>query len=151
MTTSDHGARGIDLERRELGRYRATNARGGTVDVGSGEDDEFTPVELLLVALAACSAVDVDHIVSKRAEPTRMVVGAAGRKIRDEQGNRMTDLTLAFDLAFGKGADGDRARAVLADAIAMSHDRLCTVSRTVEVGTRVDAHAVGEVSGVSGE
>ncbi len=151
MSTSDDGARGIDLQRRELGRYLATNPRGGTIDVGSGEDEEFTPVELLLVALAACSAVDVDHIVSKRSEPTEMVVGSAGRKIRDEQGNRMTDLTLAFDLTFPEGEDGDRARAVLADAIAMSHDRLCTVSRTVEVGTRVDAHVVGDVSSVSGE
>lgn len=151
MSTSDDGARGIDLQRRELGRYLATNPRGGTIEVGTGEDAEFTPVELLLVALAACSAVDVDHIVSKRAEPTEMVVGSAGRKIRDEQGNRMTDLTLAFGLTFPDGEDGDRARAVLADAIATSHDRLCTVSRTVEVGTAVDAHVVGEVSGVSGQ
>jgi putative redox protein len=32
---------------------------------------------------------------------------------------------------------GDAARAVLPDAVKKSHDRLCTVSRTVELGTPI--------------
>jgi len=33
---------------------------------------------------------------------------------------------------------GDAARALLPEAVNRSHDRLCTVSRTVELGTAVD-------------
>ena len=52
------------------GRYKATNARGGVLPVGSGGDPDFTPVELLLAALAGCSAIDVDLITGKRAAAT---------------------------------------------------------------------------------
>ena len=42
-------------------------------------------------------------------------------------------------MTFPEGEDGDRAREMLPKAIAMSHDRLCTVSRTVVLGTPVDS------------
>jgi uncharacterized OsmC-like protein len=60
-----------------------------------------------------------------------------GHKIRDEQGNRMTDLTLSFDVAFPEGEAGQAAYDVLPRAVQQSHDRLCTVSRTVEVATPI--------------
>jgi putative redox protein len=40
-------------------------------------------------------------------------------------------------LAFPAGAAGDAARAVLPDAVRKSHDGLCTVGRTVELGTPI--------------
>jgi uncharacterized OsmC-like protein len=40
-----------------MARYAATNRRDGTIEVGEGDDASFTPVELLLTALAACSAL----------------------------------------------------------------------------------------------
>ena len=43
-------------------------------------------------------------------------------------------------VSFPEGAAGDTAREALPRAAAMSHDRLCTVSRTVELGTPVDTH-----------
>jgi hypothetical protein len=38
---------------------------------------------------------------------------------------------------FPAGEDGDQARAILPDAVSKSHDRLCTVGRTVEIGTPI--------------
>jgi len=130
--------RSIEMSRLEKGRYVATNTRGGQLVVGQGGRDEaFSPVELLLVAIAGCSAIDVDYIVSKRAEPTRFDLTMSGDKIRDEQGNRMTNLTLTFDLSFPDDDGGRAAYDVLPRAVQQSHDRLCTVSRTVETGTPV--------------
>ncbi len=63
--------RSIDLSRIGDGRYEATNRRGGVLPVGSGDGTDFTPVELLLVAIAGCSAIDVDLITGKRATPER--------------------------------------------------------------------------------
>ena len=87
------GHRSVELTRLELGRYELRNARGGTITIGDGTTDDFTPVELLLAALAGCSSVDVDHITSRRAEPESFVVVAEGTKASSpEQGNHMTDL-----------------------------------------------------------
>lgn len=130
--------RTVDLERIELGRLRLRNNRGGEITLGTGDDADFTPVELLLAAIGGCTAIDVDYITSKRAEPDRFAVTVRGDKIRDESGgNIMTNLEVTFDLEFPSGADGDAARGVIDRAIQQSHDRLCTVSRTVESSTPV--------------
>lgn len=132
--------RSVDLERIHLGRYAARNARGGTLEFGTGDADDprFTPVELLLTAIGGCTAADVDFIVSKRAEPIAFSVRSTGDKIRDEAGtNRVVNLTVEFTVAFPDGEGGDAARETLPRAVQMSHDRLCTVSRTVEVGTPI--------------
>jgi putative redox protein len=133
------GHRSISMTRVEKGLYEVTNVRGGTIRIGGGDGTEFTPVELLLTAIAGCSAVDVDFITSKRAEPDAFTATASGEKLRDDAGNHLGDLQVRFSVTFPEGEAGDRAREMLPKAIAMSHDRLCTVSRTVELGTRIDA------------
>lgn len=60
-----------------------------------------------------------------------------GNKVEDEGGNRMSDLVVTFSVAFPEGSSGDRARTILPRAVKTSHDRLCTVSRTIEAGTPV--------------
>lgn len=132
------GHRSVELTREALGRYEIRNARGGTITIGDGSTDDFTPVELLLAALAGCSSVDVDHITSRRAEPESFVVVAEGGKASTpEAGNHMTDLEVTFRLGFPEGEGGDAARAAFPRSVAQSRDRLCTVSRTVQLGMPV--------------
>jgi putative redox protein len=131
--------RRVDIERVGLGRYRATNARGATLLFGSGEDDDSSAVELFLAALGGCGAADVDYITTKRSEPAEFTVTVTGDKIRDDAGgNRLINLAVTFRVGFPDGEDGEAARAVLPRAVAQSHDRLCTVSRTVQSGTAVE-------------
>ncbi|WP_409483002.1 OsmC family protein [Arsenicicoccus dermatophilus] len=139
MTTpgSPDTRRTVDLERTSLGSYTATNVRGGSLRVGSGADADFTPVELLLAAIGGCTMIDVDHITSRRAEPTHLRVTVSGDKVTVDGAGQMTGLTVAWDVAYPEGPEGDQARAVLDDTIRMSHDRLCTVGRTVEVGSPI--------------
>jgi putative redox protein len=129
--------RRVDFERTGVGRYLLRNVRGGAIPVGSGDDDSFTPVELLLAAIGCCTAIDVDLITSRRAEPDTFTATVTGDKIRDERGNRMTNLAVVLTVAFPEGTAGDAAREALPRAVQRSHDRLCTVSRTVELGTPV--------------
>ncbi len=124
------------LTRRRLGAYTATNARGGSIPVAGG-DDEFTPVELLLAGIAACTAVDVDHLTSRRAEPDDFEIRVDAQKVADEQGNHLQDIVVTFRIRYPEGEGGDRARAVLPDIVSKSHDRLCTVSRTVMLGADI--------------
>lgn len=128
--------RKVTVERIANGRFAATNARGGEITFGSGDDD-FTPTELLLAAIGGCTAIDVDIVTSRRAEPETFKVLVEANKVRDTGGNRLTDIAVTFRIAFPAGEQGDKARAVLPDVVKRSHDWLCTVGRTVELGTPI--------------
>jgi putative redox protein len=135
MTEDTH--RQVALERVANSRYTVTNERGGQLTIGTGDGTDFTPVELLLAAIGGCTAVDVDILTSRRAEPDSFAVEVGAEKVREAGGNRLTDITVTFRVRFPGGAGGDKARTLLPDVVQMSHDRLCTVSRTVELGTPV--------------
>ncbi|MGH3247781.1 MAG: OsmC family protein [Trebonia sp.] len=129
--------RQVSIARVAAGQYTVTNERGGTIAVGIGTDGEFTPVELLLAAIGTCTSVDVDVLTSRRAEPTAFTVEVGAEKVRDELGNRLKDIAVTFHVSFPDGAGGDAARELLPGAVRRSHDSLCTVGKTVELGTPI--------------
>jgi len=130
--------RSVELTKIGANRFKATNARGGETYFGTGgEDPDFTPVEMLLAAIAGCSAIDVDLIAGKRATADSFRVTASGDKIRDEQGNHLVNLSVTFDVTFPQGDGGDAARGVMPRALEQTRDRLCSVSRTVALGEPV--------------
>ncbi len=135
--TTDSAHRCVRLERIENSRYVVTNDRGGQISLGKGEGTDFTPVDLLLAGIGGCTAIDVDILTSRRAEPDAFEVLVDAEKVRDDAGNRLTDIVVTFRIRFPDGERGDAARALLPDAVRKSHDRLCTVSRTVELGTPI--------------
>jgi len=135
--TTDSAHRGVRLERIENSRYLATNDRGGQISIGRGEGADFTPVDLLLAGIAGCTAIDVDILTSRRAEPDSFEILAGAEKVRDEAGNHLADIVVTFRVTFPEDEQGDKARDLLPDAVRKSHDRLCTVSRTVELGTPI--------------
>lgn len=139
--------RRVDIVRTAPYRFTATNARGGQIAIGPASGDDFTPVELLLAALATCSGIDLDLVTRKRSEPDRFVAKAEARKIRDDLGNRLVDITVTFDVRFPDGDAGDAARDVIPRTMKQIGERLCTVSRTVEVGTPV-TQVVAEIDDV---
>jgi putative redox protein len=135
---SDETLRQLDLTQIGAGRYKAVNARGGVLPVGSGDDPDFTPVELLLAALAGCTAIDVGLITGKRAQPEQFDVHVEGHKVRDDGGSHLVDVSVTVAIRFPEGDAGDAAREVLPRAIQQTGDRLCTVGRTLQLGTTID-------------
>ncbi len=129
--------RNVSVERIANGRFTATNVRGGQITFGTGNDPDFTPTELLLAAIGGCTAIDVDILTSRRAEPAAFHVLTRANKVRDSGGNHLTDLEVTYRIVFPGGEQGDAARAILPDVVKKSHDRLCTVGRTVEIGTPI--------------
>jgi uncharacterized OsmC-like protein len=127
----------VSIERIANSAYTATNPRGGQIKMASGDGPDFTPVELLLAAIGGCTAVDVDILTSRRAEPEEFGVIVGAEKVRDASGNYLTDVTVTFRIRFPEGDGGDKARALLPDAVRKSHDRLCTVGQTVERATPI--------------
>jgi putative redox protein len=137
--------RSIDLHQIGDHRWKATNKRGGGVSIGPGEDPDFTPVELLLAALAGCGAADLDYITGKRAPFETFAARAEGHKVRDEQGSHLVQLKVTLDVTFPAGEGGDAAREILPRTLQQIEDRLCTVGRTVALGEPV-AYVEGEVT-----
>jgi uncharacterized OsmC-like protein len=128
----------MDLTQIGEGRYKAVNVRGGVLPIGTGDDPDFTPVELLLAALAGCTAIDVGLITGKRAQPEEFGIQVEGHKIRDDGGSHLVDLSVTVAIRFPEGEAGDRAREVLPRAIRQTGDRLCTVGRTLQLGTSIE-------------
>jgi putative redox protein len=134
-TESTH--RSLIVERVAPGRFAAVNSRGGRIEFGMGDNEEFTPTELLLIAVGGCTAIDVDILTSRRSEPTSFEIAVDADKIRDDGGNHLANVEITYRISFPPGDDGDKARAVLAEAVRQSHERLCTVGRTVELPTPI--------------
>ena len=129
--------RTVTVERGTQAVFTATNTRGGQLTFGTGGGTEFTPTELLLAAIGGCTAIDVDVLTSRRAEADSFQVRVDANKVRDTGGNRLADIQVTFQITFPAGGPGDEARVILPDAVKKSHDRLCTVGRTVEIGTPI--------------
>ncbi|WP_084125209.1 OsmC family protein [Demequina sp. NBRC 110054] len=126
----------ITMARESEGVYTVTTESGAQLTFGRGEG-LVSPVEMLLAAIAGCSSIDVDMMTTRRAEPDTFEVTATAEAVKNDDGNILRDIQVAFDLAFPEGADGDKARARVASALKVSHDKYCTVSRTVEGGVPV--------------
>jgi putative redox protein len=134
---NDSVHRAVAIRRVANGEFAATNDRGGRIALGTGRGADFTPTELLLVAIGGCTAIDVDILTSRRAEPRSFEVQVDAEKVRDAAGNRLTDIAVTFTIRFPDGEQGDAARAIVPDAVRKSHERLCTVGRTIEIGTPI--------------
>lgn len=136
--------RTVHLTRTEQGRYTLTNERGLTLEFGHG-DDLFTPVELLLAAIGGCSAIDVDYVTSRRSEPRSFDIEVSGDKRSDPgKGSHMDNLHVNFSISFPDTDEGREAAAMVGRTVAQSRDRLCTVSRTVSLGSTVTYAIDGE-------
>ena len=127
---------GVDVTRIDTGHYRATNAAGDSLEFGSGEG-LFSPVELLLAAVAGCSAVDVDVVTSRRAEPELFDVHVDGTRINEDGTSRLSEVDVEFSLRFPDTDAGRQAESMIERLVRISHDKDCTVSRTVENPTTV--------------
>lgn len=134
--TREVSPRTVSIVRESEAVYVATNAKGHELRFGRGEG-LLTPVELLLAAIAGCSSIDVDQVTSRRAEPERFDVTASADYVTEDGANILENIQVLFDLAFPEGDDGDAARKRVGAALRASHERHCTVSRTVEAGVPV--------------
>lgn len=137
MAAEGSAHRHVRINRIASTKYTVTNERGGEMTIGTGEGSDFTPIELLLAAIGGCTAVDVDILTGRRSEPDAFTVRVDADKVRDEQGNHLSGIQVTFQVEFPDTAAGGQARAILPDVVRKSHDRLCSVGRTVEIGTPI--------------
>lgn len=126
----------VDVTRVDTGHYRATNAAGASLEFGSGEG-LLSPVELLLAAVAGCSAVDVDVVTSRRTEPEVFDIQVEGTRVDEDGASRLSDVDVEFSLRFPDTDAGRQAQSMVERLVRISQEKDCTVSRTVENPTNV--------------
>lgn len=128
-----------------MGEHRFDTGRpGGPTSRLDGEGiTGQSPVDALLSALAACSAVDVVDIMVKRRTPVdRLRVEARGER-REELPRRITKVELRY-IVDGAGIDVTQVER----AIALSHEKYCSVAATLAPDLEVRSIAV--VNGAEG-
>jgi len=100
--------------------------------------DLLSLVEYLLATVAGCTAVDLDVVTSRHAEPETFDVHVEGDRVSEDGASRLSEVRVGFDLSFPDTAEGNQARKLVDNLIRISHEKDCTVSRTVENPTRVE-------------
>ena len=129
--------RTVTVERITQGVFTKANTHGGQLRFGTAAIPTSPRPNCCWPQSPVARRSTFNILTSRRAEPDRFQVRADADKIRDAGGNRLTGIQVIFQIAFPGGARGDEARAILPDAVRKSHDRLCTVGRTVETATPI--------------
>ncbi len=109
--------------------YLATNKIGATVRTGRSvnEDVVVGPMEMLLVGLGGCSALDViDILKKKRQTPVDFKINVRGNQRTDVYPKVYTEFHIEYILWGNDLQEADVAR-----AIALSVEKYCSVGGTL--------------------
>jgi putative redox protein len=128
-----------------VGEHRFDTGRpGGPTSRLDGEGiTGQSPVDAVLSALAACSAVDVVDILAKRRTPVEGLRVEARGERREELPRRIMKMELRY-IVDGDGIDLTHVER----AIALSHEKYCSVAATLAPDLEVRSVAV--VNGTEG-
>ena len=115
-------------------RFLAIASSGHAMVVDAGEKKSAPgPMELVLVALCSCTAVDVVTILRKKREPfTRIEVSAEGERA-PEPPRVYTAIKLRYRVS------GEVSRKAVEDAVRLSKEKYCSVSAMLQKTARVEA------------
>ncbi len=113
----------------------------GRVDLASALDERgrgASPMELLALALAGCTAMDVVTILRKMREPVEgLSVEVSGEKA-DDHPRRYLSLKIVYRLK------GDLDERKVGRAIQLSEDKYCSVEATLRPGVHISSQVVIE-------
>ncbi|WP_310379725.1 OsmC family protein [Flavobacterium sp.] len=112
--------------------FELKNDRGHIVNVDArsdfgGNDKGASPMELVLMAVAGCSAIDMISILKKqRQEITSFKAEVEGERVQVGEAKPFKDIYLVFYL------EGKIIAEKAARAAQLSFEKYCSVSKTVE-------------------
>ena len=91
-----------------------------------------SPMEAVLAALCGCTAVDVVSILQKKRQEFTSLDVSAKAEQAGEAPRVFTHILLTYRVG------GKVSRKAVEDAVALSKDKYCSVSKMLERGTRID-------------
>ena len=127
-------------ERTGTRQYLGHNARGAQVRVGMGPG-EFSPGELIKLALGTCNTLSADHRLAKAlGDDFEANVIVATLKNEEEERYTDFDVQVIADLA----ALSPEQRDILTGRVEAASERACTVGPTIEKGAGVRLHLLDD-------
>ena len=125
----------VEVTRTGEHTFTATNSRGAEVAVGrDGAPGAFTPGELLLAAVAACSAVTSENLFVRRIGEDAELVAHADRTKNPEDKHKFAEIQVSLEADLEGVDDRDK----LLNAVQRAIEKYCTVSRSVEESTPIN-------------
>ena len=119
-------------------QYIGRNANGAEVRVGMGPG-EFSPGELLKIALATCNTLSADHRLSRAlGDGFAATVGCSTVKNEAEERYESFQVEIVTDLS---GLEESK-RSVLTERVEGAIDRACTVGHTLEKGATISLEII---------
>jgi putative redox protein len=118
-------------------RYEIGRPGGPAVTIDAAGREGLGPVDTLLGALAACSAIDVVEYLAKRRTPASRVDVRVDAERRPTAPRRVLQAQLEFAID-GEGIDVDHAER----AIALSFQTYCSISHTLAPDVRLESRLV---------
>lgn len=119
-----------NVEVRRVGKHEfvATNDRGASVPIGrKGAEGAFTPVELLLAAVAGCAIVTAETLITRRVGDGLV---ARAEDVRPAGAHQLDAVPVTLD--YDVSSLTPEQREALDTTVRRAIERLCTVSRTLE-------------------
>ena len=118
-------------------RYEIGRPGGPAVTIDAAGEDGLGPVDTMLGALAACSAIDVIAYLEKRRTPATRLDVRVDAERRPIAPRRVLQATLEFSID-GEGIDIAHAER----AIALSFQTYCSISHTLAPDVRLESRLV---------
>jgi putative redox protein len=111
---------------------RSESGHAVVFDASREHKDGPTPMEAVLMALCTCTSVDVVSILEKKREPlTRLTVSATAEQ-SPAPPRVFTNIKLVYRLG------GAVSRKAAEDAVSLSKNKYCSVSKMLEKAAKID-------------
>jgi putative redox protein len=103
-----------------------------TMDADAAHKAGASPMELVLMALCGCTSVDVVSILHKKREPLTSLTVSAVAEQTTEAPRVFTHIRLTYHIG------GGVSRKAAEDAVALSKNKYCSVSKMLEKAATID-------------
>ena len=115
--------------------FRSVTGTGRTIDFGEVERGYLSPVESVLVALGACTAMDVISIARKKRQPVESYLVHVRGNQRTEYPQVFTEIDVVHEMT-GPAL----SEAAIRRSIELSATKYCPVSAMISAGATVVHH-----------
>lgn len=118
--------------------FQGISENGNTIlfDSDSAHANGASPMEAVLMALCACTSVDVVSILEKKRQPLIGLRVSAAAEQASAPPRVFTRIRLTYAVR------GRLSRKAVEDAVALSKNKYCSVSKMLEKSTEIDYEIV---------
>jgi len=114
----------------------AENGNSIFFDADPAHEQGPSPMEAVLMALCACTSVDVVSILEKKRQPLLGLKVTATATQAETAPRVFTHIKLIYAVS------GNLSRKAVEDAVALSKDKYCSVSKMIEKAATIDYEIV---------